>query len=172
MPHEARLGDAAILMLLALRAVAIVRAVVVPVGLPAWLPLAGCQTLGPAALGAGRRAYNDVIGRTSSAQALGLIVQLRYSDLIVPLRYSDPIAVLAVSSVTAGLRFSAEAISRPKTGAAIVAMSPVPNFTRSFESVLRYCSGRTARRNIPSKRSAEDAVILAPISSFKNVTEG
>jgi len=163
MPHEARLGDAAILMLLALRAVAIVRAVVVPVGLPAWLPLAGCQTLGPAALGAGRRAYNDVIGRTSSAQALGLIV---------PLRYSDPIAVLAVSSVTAGLRFSAEAISRPKTGAAIVAMSPVPNFTRSFESVLRYCSGRTARRNIPSKRSAEDAVILAPISSFKNVTEG
>jgi hypothetical protein len=141
MPHKARLGDAAIRMLPALRAVAMVRAVVVLVGLPAWLPRAGCQTLGPAALGAARRAYNDVIGRTSSEQTLGVSARLRYSD---------PIALLAVSSVTAGLRFSAEAISRPKTRAAIVAINPVPNFTRSFESVFRYCSGRTARRNIPS----------------------
>jgi hypothetical protein len=136
MPHKARLGDAAIRMLPALRAVAMVRAVVVLVGLPAWLPRAGCQTLGPAALGAARRAYNDVIGRTSCEQTLGVSARLRYSD---------PIALLAVSSVTAGLRFSAETISRLKTMAAIVAMSSVPNFTRSFESVFRCCSGRTAR---------------------------
>ena len=73
------------------------RAIVV---LCAWLPLAGCQILGPAALGAGRGAYNDVIARTSSEQTLGLIVRLRYSD---------PIGLLAVSSVTAGLKFSTQA---------------------------------------------------------------
>jgi hypothetical protein len=61
--------------------------------------LASCQTLGPAALGVGRGAYNDVIARTSSEQTLGLLVRLRYSD---------PIGLLMVSSVTAGLKFSAE----------------------------------------------------------------
>src|SRR4029453_6078709 len=73
------------------------RAIVV---LAAWLPPAGCQILGPAALGTGRGAYNDVIARTSSEQTLGLIVRLRYSD---------PVGLLMVSSVTAGLKFNAEA---------------------------------------------------------------
>ena len=50
--------------------------------LSAWLLLAGCQTLGPAALGVGRGAYNDIIARTGSEQTLGLIVRLRYSDPI------------------------------------------------------------------------------------------
>src|SRR5262245_49093231 len=72
-----------------------------------WLLLAGCQTLGPAALGAGRGAYNDVIARTSSEQTLGLLVRLRYSD---------PIGLLMVSSVTAGLRFNAEAKSEAGFG--------------------------------------------------------
>ena len=76
------------------------RTIVVLVGLCAWLPLAGCQILGPAALGTGRGAYNDVIARTSSEQTLGLMVRLRYSD---------PINLLAVSSVTAGLKFSTQA---------------------------------------------------------------
>ena len=65
-----------------------------------WFLLGGCQTLGPAALGVGRGAYNEVIARTSSEQTLGLMVRLRYSD---------PIGLLMVSSVTAGLKFSAEA---------------------------------------------------------------
>src|SRR5262247_2919700 len=81
---------------------AVVRAVVALLGLSMWFVLAGCQTLGPAALRAGRGAYNDVIARTSSEQTLGLIVRLRYAD---------PIGLLAVSSVTAGLKFSAEAKS-------------------------------------------------------------
>jgi hypothetical protein len=76
------------------------RTIVFLVGLCAWLPLGGCQILGPAALGTGRSAYNDVIARTSSEQTLGLIVRLRYSD---------PIGLLAVSSVTAGLKFSTQA---------------------------------------------------------------
>ncbi|MGB7949390.1 MAG: hypothetical protein WCH75_17010, partial [Candidatus Binatia bacterium] len=80
--------------------VALVRALVPLVGLPAWLSLAGCQVLGPAALSAGRGAYNDVIARTGSEQTLGLIVRLRYSD---------PIGLLTVASVTAGLRFSTQA---------------------------------------------------------------
>jgi hypothetical protein len=68
--------------------------------LSAWLPLAGCQMLGPVALSAGHGAYNDVIARTSSEQTLGLIVRLRYSD---------PFGLLAVSNVTAGLKFSTQA---------------------------------------------------------------
>ena len=76
------------------------RTILVLVGLCAWLPLAGCQILGPAALSAGRGAYNEVIARTSSEQTLGMIVRLRYSD---------PIGLLAVSSVTASLKFSTQA---------------------------------------------------------------
>ena len=76
------------------------RAILVLVGVSAWFLLAGCQTLGPAALGAGRGAYNEVIARTSSEQTLNLIVRLRYSD---------PIGLLAVSSVTASLKFSTQA---------------------------------------------------------------
>ena len=76
------------------------RTIVVLVGLCALLPLAGCQFLGPTALGVGRGAYNDVIARTSSEQTLGLIVRLRYSD---------PFGLLSVSNVTAGLKFSTQA---------------------------------------------------------------
>jgi len=72
------------------------------------LLLSGCQGLGPATLGAGRGAYNDVIARTDSEQTLGLIVRLRYSD---------PIGLLAVSSVTANLRFSAQAAGEAGIGA-------------------------------------------------------
>jgi hypothetical protein len=85
----------------------VVRAVVVLLGLSMGFLLAGCQTLGPAALGAGRAAYNDVIARTSSEQTLGLLVRLRYSD---------PIGLLTVSSVTAGLKFSAEATGQAGFG--------------------------------------------------------
>src|SRR5262249_37084428 len=72
-----------------------------------WFLLAGCQTLAPTALGVGRGAYNDVIARTSSEQTLGLLVRLRYSG---------PIGLLMVSSVTAGLKFSAEARSEAGVG--------------------------------------------------------
>jgi len=68
-------------------------------GIFVWLLLAGCQTLGPTALGVGRGAYNDVIARTGSEQTLGFIVRLRYRD---------PTDLLTVSSVTAGLKFSAQ----------------------------------------------------------------
>ena len=69
--------------------------------------LTGCQTLGPTALEVGRGAYNDVIARTGSEQTLGLIVRLRYSD---------PIGLLTVSSVTAGLKFSAQATAEAGFG--------------------------------------------------------
>ena len=80
--------------------VAVVRALAALLGLSMWLLLTACQTLGPAALGVGRGAYNDVIARTSSEQTLGLLVRLRYSD---------PVGLLMVSSVTAGLKFTADA---------------------------------------------------------------
>src|SRR4030095_12081342 len=44
----------------------------------------------------------------------------------------------------------AEATTRPRTRAAIVAISPITSFTRSFDSVLTWCSGRAARSTIPS----------------------
>jgi hypothetical protein len=62
--------------------------------------LFGCQSLGPESVVAGRAAYNDVIARTSAEQTLGLIVRIRYGD---------PIGLLAVSSITANLKFSAQA---------------------------------------------------------------
>src|SRR5262245_990932 len=43
----------------------------------AWLALSACEGVGPATLGAGRGAYNDVIARTNSEQMLALIVRLR-----------------------------------------------------------------------------------------------
>ena len=69
--------------------------------------LVGCQMLGPVALGVGRGAYNDVIARSGAEQTLGLIVRLRYAD---------PIGLLTVSSVTAGLKFSAQAQSQAGFG--------------------------------------------------------
>lgn len=69
--------------------------------------LSGCQTLGPETVVAGRAAYNDVIARTSSEQTLGLIVRIRYGD---------PIGLLAVSSVTANLKFSAQATGQVGIG--------------------------------------------------------
>jgi hypothetical protein len=76
------------------------RVVIALLALSVGFLFAGCQTLGPAALGVGRGAYNEVIARTSSEQMLGLLVRLRYSD---------PIGLLMVSSVTAGLKFTTEA---------------------------------------------------------------
>jgi len=74
-----------------------------------WLLLTACQSLGPAALGAGRGAYNDVIARTGSEQTLALLVRLRYSD---------PIGLLVVSNVTASLRFRADAAAQAGFGSA------------------------------------------------------
>ena len=45
----------------------------------------------------------------------------------------------------------AEAISKPRTRAAIVATSPIPTITASFESELKWCSGKTVRSDMPSK---------------------
>src|SRR6266446_1939718 len=44
----------------------------------------------------------------------------------------------------------AEAISSPRTSAEVVAINPIPSFTTSFESWLRWCSGSAAPMNSPS----------------------
>jgi hypothetical protein len=80
-------------------------------GLP-WLALTAsltaCQGIGPATLGAGRGAYNDVIARTNAEQMLALIVRLRYAD---------PIGLITVANVTANLRFGAQAGGEAGIGA-------------------------------------------------------
>ena len=72
-----------------------------------WLALSSCAGVGPATLGAGRGAYNDVIARTNAEEMLALIVRLRYSD---------PIGLITVGNVTANLRFSARAAGEAGIG--------------------------------------------------------
>ena len=72
------------------------------------LLLPACQGLGPATLGAGRGAYNDVIARTNAEQMLALIVRLRYSDSF---------GLIDVANVTASLRVSARAGAEAGIGA-------------------------------------------------------
>jgi hypothetical protein len=77
------------------------------VGILPGLALSACGGMGPAILRTGRGAYNDVIARTNSEQMLALIVRLRYSD---------PIGLTTVASVTANLRFSAQAAAEAGIG--------------------------------------------------------
>jgi len=60
----------------------------------------GCGTLGPAAIRNSRLAYNEAIQVTDEQQVLRLVLHVRYG------RWSD---LLAVRSVTANMRFTADA---------------------------------------------------------------
>jgi hypothetical protein len=60
----------------------------------------GCAVVGPSALSRGRAAYAEVIAETNAEQSLGLLVRLRYGA---------PWSLVAVSSVTANVRFNANA---------------------------------------------------------------
>jgi len=64
--------------------------------------------VGPAALGAGRPAYNSMISATDDRQSLAYIVEQRYG-------YSR--TLMAVSSITANVRFSANAEAQFGVGA-------------------------------------------------------
>jgi len=62
--------------------------------------LLGCSVVGPASLSRGRAAYNDVLTETNAEQSLAYIVKMRYGLVS---------SMLAVSSITANVRFSANA---------------------------------------------------------------
>jgi len=70
------------------------------IAIAAPLLASGYQVLGPTAMAAGRGSYNEVIARTNAEQLLLTMVRLRYAD---------PIAFLSVTSVTASLKFGANA---------------------------------------------------------------
>ena len=134
--------------------------VVALLGLSICCLLEGCQTLGPVALGVGRGAYNEVIARTSSEQTLSLIVRLRYSD---------PIGLLMVTSVTAGLKFSAQATGQAGFGPrANYAGNLIPfSAGMGYEdsptiSALRGDPGNTdhAALNHPSQVTKEQATVI------------
>src|SRR6266852_1686851 len=57
----------------------------------------------------------------------------------------------------------ADAIIKLRTRADMVAINPVPNFTTSFDSELRWRSGRTARRNIPSSAPPKTQPKIIPL---------
>jgi hypothetical protein len=64
------------------------------------LGIAGCATVGPQSIVAGRGAYAEVINRTEDEQILNAMVRMRYDETF---------GLMSVSSVTAHLRFSAQA---------------------------------------------------------------
>ncbi len=63
------------------------------------LALAGCNTLGPAAVSSGRAAYNEAISETSHQQIFQVIANFRYQE---------PSSLLAVSSINANFRLKGE----------------------------------------------------------------
>ena len=60
----------------------------------------GCAAVGPQSITAGRGVYTEVINRTEDEQILNVLVRLRYDETF---------GMLSVASVTANLRFSAQA---------------------------------------------------------------
>jgi hypothetical protein len=60
----------------------------------------GCAVIGPQSITAGRGVYAEVINRTGNEQIMHVIVRLRYDETF---------GMITVASVTANLRFSAQA---------------------------------------------------------------
>ena len=82
------------------------------------LILFGCSTVGPIAISRGRADYNDAINRTDDEQLLMAVVRGRYGETS---------RLLAVTSVTANLRFTANAGAEAGIGqGAIYEWSVVP----------------------------------------------
>jgi hypothetical protein len=73
------------------------RSVLLVVGV---LVLCGCATVGPQSITAGRGVYTEVINRTEDEQILNVLVRLRYDETF---------GMISVASVTANLRFRAQA---------------------------------------------------------------
>jgi hypothetical protein len=66
------------------------------------LGLCGCAVVGPQSIGGGRAAYTEVINRTEDEQILNVVVRQRYDETF---------GMMTVASVTANIRFSAQASS-------------------------------------------------------------
>ena len=64
------------------------------------LGFCGCAVVGPQSIAAGRGVYAEVINRTEDEQILNVIVRQRYDETF---------GMMSVASVTANLRFSAQA---------------------------------------------------------------
>jgi len=64
------------------------------------LGLYGCAVVGPQSITAGRGVYTEVINRTEDEQILNVLVRMRYDETF---------GMISVVSVTANLRFSAQA---------------------------------------------------------------
>ena len=82
------------------------RAYAAGVGL-ALLILGGCAQIGPASISHGRGAYNEVITKTDDEQSLTFIVRLRYGLTT---------NLLTVASITANVRFRANAAAQVGVG--------------------------------------------------------
>jgi len=62
--------------------------------------LNGCATVGPKSITAGRATYTEVIDRTENEQILNVLVRMRYDETV---------GMISVASITANLRFRAQA---------------------------------------------------------------
>jgi len=66
------------------------------------LGVCGCAVVGPQSISAGRGVYTETINRTSDEQTLNMLVRLRYDETF---------GMMSVASVTANLKFSAQAVT-------------------------------------------------------------
>ena len=57
----------------------------------------------------------------------------------------------------------ADAIIKPNTKAVIVPISPMPSLTTSLDSLVRCCSGKTARSSIPSSVPPKTQAKMMPL---------
>ena len=71
------------------------------------LCLSGCAVVGPQAISAGCGAYTETINRTEDEQTLNMLVRTRYDETF---------GMMSVASVTAGLRFRAQAATNTGIG--------------------------------------------------------
>src|SRR6266516_1261847 len=75
-------------------------------------------------------------------------------------------AACLTSSFWVSKEVFAESISSPRTSAEVVAINPIPSFTTSFESWLRWCSGSAPPMNSPSSALPKThANTIEPIAS-------
>ena len=58
-------------------------------------------------------------------------------------------AVVFTAALIVSKELLADAVTRPRTSAVMVAMRPAPSLTVSLDSLLRCCSGKVIRSHIP-----------------------
>ena len=99
----------------------------------------GCAQIGPASISHGRAIYNEVIAKTDDDQSLAYIVRLRYGQTA---------NLLTVASITANVRFSANAGAQFGFAPTLVEFDPRANSWQSLFFDLFATQGPFANHSV------------------------